>query len=152
MSLKFKSYQEGDYEKYIKSLTKENMEQLFVENFGGWSDEVSDKKFFSVLENGFVKLFFLENEFVGYVTYESEKNKKDSCLINDIHIVDRFRKRGIGKKILDFVREECLNHGCRQMKVFVFENNPSINFYLKMGFEKKEFLEKSNTWIMIKTF
>jgi hypothetical protein len=68
-----KDFIEGDYEKYIQPLTKANMSQLFIQNFGGWSKETSKRKFFNVLKNGLVKLFFLEDQFIGYVSYSSEK-------------------------------------------------------------------------------
>ena len=49
MTLEPKPYQEGDFEKYIQLVTKENMQQLFIDNFGGFSDETSKKKFFETL-------------------------------------------------------------------------------------------------------
>lgn len=149
MQLIPKDYSEGDYEKYVQKLTKDNMQNLFEENFGGWSDEVSEKKFFEVLKNGNVKLFFLEGDFVGYVSYEIEKNNSNSYLIHDIHILKKFQQKGFGSEILKYVVEQTKE---KQLKVFVFENNEAIKFYLKYGFEKNEFLEKSKTWVLIRNY
>lgn len=150
MELIAKDYVKGDYEKYIKSLTKTNMCQLFKKNFGGWSDETSEKKFFEVLKNGFVKLFFIENTFVGYVSYNSEKNNDKSYLINDIHIVSEFQGKGYGTQILNFVLNEAIKANIEQLKVFVFENNPAVKFYEKNGFKEIEHLDKTKTFIMIR--
>ena len=65
-----REYVKGDYEKYICFLTKENMSELFISNFGGWSDDVSKKKFFDVLSKGHVELFFLKEEFILFIAYE----------------------------------------------------------------------------------
>ena len=73
-----RDYIDGDYEKYIQSITKENMQQYFLDNFGGWSDEVSKKRFFDVVRTGYVRLFFLQDTFVGYVTFSKR------CFCNSI--------------------------------------------------------------------
>ena len=123
---------------------------MFIDNFGGWSDLVSEKKFFEVANNGFVKLFFLKDVFIGYVSFNSEKDYDDSYLINDIHIVKKFQKKGYGTKILDFIVKKAIESNFKQLRVFVFENNPSLNFYKKNGFKEVEYLKKSNTFILIK--
>ncbi len=150
MGLNFRDYIKGDYEKYIQVLVKDNMEQLFIENFGGWSDLVSEKKFFDVVNSGFVQLFFLDDIFVGYVSFNPEKNYDNSYLINDIHIVKKFQRKGYGSEILNFVIKKTTELNCKRLKIFVFENNPSINFYKKNKFKTIEFLEKSKTCVMVK--
>lgn len=147
MKLKSRSYVKGDYEKFIKKLTKDNMQKLFVDNFGGWSDVVSKKRFFNVVNNGFIELFFLDDLFVGYVSFNSEKYDSDSFLINDIHILKQYQRQGYGSKILDFVIDKV---NCKQLKIFVFNKNPSIEFYRKHGFVLVEHLEKSDTSVMVR--
>jgi len=148
--LEIKDYTEGDYEKYVQSITRENMRQLFLENFGGWSDDVSKEKFFKVVSNGYVKLFFLDGLFVGYVTFNVEKNDDSSYLINDIHIAKEFQRKGYGTDILNFVISKCLELGAKQLKIFVFKVNPAIYFYVKHGFKEIEYLERSKTCVMVK--
>ena len=60
MKITSRAYKDGDYEKYIQSLTKENMQQLFIENFGGWSDELSQNKFFKVCQSGGISMVIIE--------------------------------------------------------------------------------------------
>lgn len=150
MELKSRSYLKGDYEKFIKKLTKDNMQKLFIENFGGWSDAVSEKRFFNVVENGFIELFFLDDIFIGYVSFNSEKDNKDSYLINDIHILKQYQRQGYGAKILNFVINKVKGFNCKQLKIFVFNKNPSLDFYKKHNFILANHLEKSNTSVMIR--
>jgi GNAT superfamily N-acetyltransferase len=139
-----------DHEKYLKKLTKENMQQLFLENFGGWSDEVSEKKLLEVAKTGTVQLFFEENTFIGYVSFNIEKENSKSCLINDIHIKKEHQRKGFGAQILQFVIKKAKELHYNQLKVFVFRNNPAINFYQKNGFKENQLIEKSNTSVMVK--
>ena len=150
-SLEIRDYKDGDYEKYIQSLTKENMQKLFLNNFGGWSDEVSKKRFFEALSNGYVKLFFLKNSFIGYVSFNPEKKNLNSYLINDIHTVKEFQGKGYGTEILNFVISKCKELNIKQIKVFVFKENPAINFYKENGFKEIEYLERSKTCILTLT-
>jgi len=150
MRLTKRNYESGDYEKYIRPLTKINLEQLFINNFGGWSDLVSETKFFKIIDNGFVELFFLEGEFIGYAAFNTEKENNQSTLLNDIHITKEYQRKGYGTEILDSVINKSIELDHKQIKVFVFKNNPSLKFYKKNGFEEIEHLEKSDTSVMIK--
>lgn len=150
MQLISRNYIEGDYERYIQPLTKDNMKELFEHNFGGWSDDVSKNKFFDVVSLGFVELFFLNEQFVGYVSFNVEVNNTESILINDIHIIKEFQQKGYGSQILDFVIIKAHELKCNRLKLFVFENNSAIEFYKKRGFEEIEHLKKSNTSVMVR--
>ena len=145
---KFIDYKDGDYDKYIKDLTKENMEQHFITNFGGWSDLVSEKKFMILADNGFIKLIFLKDIFIGYITFNKEKKDANSYLINDLHIIKEFQKKGYGTLIIKHAIDIINEIGGNNVKIFVFLDNPSIEFYKKMGFKETEVLEKSNTSVM----
>ena len=146
-----RDHYEGDYDKYIKEITKENMKKYFMENFGGWSDELSRNKFYKVVANGYVKLFFIKEKLVGYVTFNPELKEDNSYLINDIHVVKEFQGLGYGTEILNYVISKCKELNAKQIKVFVFNENPAFNFYKKNGFKITGTLDKSNSSILILT-
>jgi len=150
MKLTSRNFQEGDYEKYLQKLTRNNMRDHFVKNFGGWSDTVSKNKLLKVVKEGVVKLFFAEDDFVGYVSFNSEKNNKESILINDIHIIKLFQRKDYGFQILNSVIQFAENSQIKQLKVFVFKDNYAVNFYKKNKFEVIEELVKSNSIVMAK--
>ena len=148
--LTIKDYTEGYYQKYIQTLTKENMEQLFIANFGGWSDEISKQKFFDIVKLGFIQLFFIKDRFIGYISYNLETQHKNSYLINDIHIKEEFQQKGYGTEILDHIINKAKNNKIKQLIVLVFKNNPAYDFYKKHQFKETTILEKSFTAVMIK--
>ena len=150
MVIFIRNFVDGDYEKYIKSLTEDNMKYFFETNFGGWSSDVSKKQFFKILNNGFVRLLFDDDVFCGYVSFIKERDDFSSFLINDFHIIEKFRRQGNGKYLLDDVISFAKNESVSQLKVFVFKNNPSINFYTRLGFVEFDFLKKSNSSVLIK--
>ena len=152
MKLESKKYQEGDYEKHIRTLTKTNMQELFKKNFGGWSNQISDKKFKNIIndETGHVELFFIDDLFVGYVSYNEERNQKNSYLINDIHIEKEFQQQGHGTTILNETIAKVKKLGANQVKVFVFLDNPAFEFYKANQFQTVEKLEKSNSAVMVR--
>lgn len=146
-----RSFQEGDYEKYIQKLTRTNMRDHFIKHFGGWSDSVSKHKLLKTVDIGVVELFFNDDEeFVGYVSYNPEKNNKDSLLINDIHIRKLFQRKSYGYQILQHVINCAKATNMKQLKVFVFKDNYAVNFYKKNDFEIQEDVEKSHSFIMVK--
>jgi ribosomal protein S18 acetylase RimI-like enzyme len=150
MQIQSRPYILGDYENYLQAITKKNMQALFIDNFGGWSDEVSKRKLLTVAKTGKVELFFVKEKFVGYVSFETEKNHIESILIQDIHVIKKEQQKGYGETILQFVVQAAVQSRKEQLKVFVFENNPSLQFYTKHGFKKIEFLEKSKTQVLVR--
>jgi len=150
MGLSSRDFVDGDYQRYIRPLTKENMEKLFIDNFGGWSDLVSEQKFFNIVKEGFVRLFFLEDTFIGYISFGSEEEDKNSYLIHDMHIEKKFQRQGFGTEILNVTINQVKELGGIRLKAFVFKKNTSINFYTKKGFREINYLEKSDTSIMVK--
>lgn len=151
MTLTSRLFENTDFDKYIKTLTRDNMRDYFVKNFGGWSDSVSKDKLFKVVKEGVVKLFFDEDKFVGYVSFNVEPNNKNSILINDIHVVKLYQRKDYGYQILNDTIKYAVKQGIEHLKVFVFKDNYAVNFYKKNGFEVVEDLEKSNSYIMVKS-
>jgi GNAT superfamily N-acetyltransferase len=148
MTLTSRSFQEDDYKEYIQKLTRDNMRAHFVKNFGGWSDKVSKDKLLKVVETGVVQLFFDEDKFIGYVSFNPEKDNKYSLLINDIHVVKLFQRKDYGFQILNYVIKYAKTAFMEQLKVFAFKDNYAVNFYEKNDFKVVEELEKSNSVIM----
>ena len=149
VKLEMRDFIGGDYEKYIKEITKMHMKKYFMDNFGGWSDELCRDKFFKVVANGYVKLFFIKDLFVGYVTFNPEIKEESSYIINDIHVSKIFQGLGYGTEILNIAISKCKELNAKQIKVFVFNENPALKFYKKNGFKNIKNLERSNSCVMV---
>jgi ribosomal protein S18 acetylase RimI-like enzyme len=63
------------------------------------------------------------------------KPAEHSALLSKIYIHERRRRSGIGKAIIAFVEQRCLDSGIRELWLMVNRNNTgSIAFYERMGF------------------
>ncbi|MCP9198834.1 GNAT family N-acetyltransferase [Gramella sp. GC03-9] len=81
-----------------------------------------------------VKYFLLEQdeEPVGYLSYRLEK---DHLFLSKIYVLKSQRGKGIGKKALEFLKEQAGISGIQKIKLTVNKyNSNSIRAYEKMGF------------------
>jgi ribosomal-protein-alanine N-acetyltransferase len=61
----------------------------------------------------------------------------DELQIGNIAVEKDFRKKGIGKKLMDQILEEAENNGCHRITLDVRESNlDAIELYKKFGFQK----------------
>ncbi|MBP2133490.1 GNAT superfamily N-acetyltransferase [Methanomicrobium sp. W14] len=68
-----------------------------------------------------------------YLTY-STFLAKPVLYLEDIFVPEEYRKKGIGKVLFEFCREEAKKNGCCRMEWNVLAwNEPSIKFYERMG-------------------
>ena len=74
---------------------------------------------------------------VGYVFYfftYSTLLAKPTLFIEDIYVAERFRRHGIGRKLLAFCAEEAKRRGCGRMDWNVLDwNSKAISFYQSCG-------------------
>jgi len=69
-----------------------------------------------------------------YTAYSTWKGK--IFFLDDIVITERYRRYGIGKKLIDEVLREAHHDGVHQIRWQVLEwNKPAIEFYKKIGVE-----------------
>ena len=153
MDLNIKEYTEGDYEKFIFPLEKENMEAYFDKHInGGWSDEESEKYFFKVLSDrqGKAYLFEIGGEFVGHVLISNDKKENDCTFINDLEIYNKFQGKGFGTSILSFVEEKAKERQSKKIRLYVFESNPAVKLYERVGYKQIDFIAESGNRLMEK--
>jgi len=70
-------------------------------------------------------------------------------IINDIHVSKIFQGLGYGTEILNIAISKCKELNAKQIKVFVFNENPALKFYKKNGFKVIKNLERSNSCVMV---
>ena len=79
-------------------------------------------------------LVLYEGQRAGYFAYVSES--EEEVFISKLYIHIDFRRRGIGKKILDFISKQAKEQGFQWVKLSVNKDNvDSIQFYLSNGFQ-----------------
>ena len=103
-----------------------------------------DKQIKSELKNPKTHFFFvkIEAEIVGYFKLneagsQSDLNKPNTLEIERIYVYEKFKGKGIGRKMIEFSSAFAKKHGLTELWLGVWEQNPAaIAFYKKMGFEK----------------
>lgn len=78
----------------------------------------------------------LNNTIVGiavyFIKYSTWKGK--GLYLDDLFVTEKFREKGIGKKLFDIIIEEAKNINAKQLHWQVLDwNTPAINFYKKYG-------------------
>lgn len=68
--------------------------------------------------------------------------RSDYLHISKLYLLDQFRSAGLGKIILEHIEQIAqLNPLCNRLELLVSIGNPrGIDFYLRNGFEKKEYV------------
>ncbi len=70
----------------------------------------------------------------GYFAYDVKDEKE--VFISKLYIHQDFRRRGLGKQLLDFIAKEAQDLGCSAMTLSVNkDNSDSIRFYISYGFQ-----------------
>ena len=70
----------------------------------------------------------------GYFAYDGKAEKE--VFISKLYIHKDFRRRGLGRRVLDFISKETRALGCAAMTLSVNkDNSDSIQFYLAYGFQ-----------------
>ena len=70
----------------------------------------------------------------GYFAYDGKAEK--DVFISKLYIHKDFRRRGLGRRILDFISKEARALGCMAMTLSVNkDNSDSIQFYTAYGFQ-----------------
>lgn len=110
----------------------------------GWPFEKEGIEYFSdMLNNQVVFIALVDNSVVGYlagsINIESSYVTKSLAELDNMFILENYRKYGIGTKLVNEFKKYCLNIGIQEMKVTASaRNNNAIKFYKKNGFEDFE--------------
>jgi len=82
-------------------------------------------------EGAIFALAEIEGKAVAFASY-SFTNK--TCKIHKLYISPSRQGKGLGKSLLDFIKNEALNAGANELELNVNRNNKALEFYLKAGF------------------
>jgi ribosomal-protein-alanine N-acetyltransferase len=89
-----------------------------------------------LLENDFSRIYVIEenNQIAGYISYRVVDDKSE--LLNFL-IHEKYRQKGYGKKLFDFVINELKSEGVKTLILEVrVSNERAIKFYESYGFKE----------------
>ncbi len=85
----------------------------------------------------FISVLKENNLLLGFITYyqpDSQTGHIELLAIDPVH-----QGLGYGKKMVNFVKDWCINLRCKYLQLYVFTNNPNaIQFYHHLGFSVKK--------------
>lgn len=92
-----------------------------------------------VAEGNLYFLFKIGGLNVGYMALYP---RSEYLHISKLYLLDKYRSAGLGKMILKYIEQIAqLNPLCNRLELLVSIGNPrGIDFYLRNGFEKKEYV------------
>jgi len=102
----------------------------------------SVEKLFSELqyENSFFYFIRAKNTIIGYIKLnieetQTENHCKDCLEIERIYLDAKYKRKGIGQKMIQFAKDKAKEHSKAKIWLGVWEKNPSaILFYKSQGF------------------
>ena len=110
----------------------------------GWPYEIAGEEYFKdLIENQIIYLALAEKEIVGYLAgsihVESSYNTTSIAELDNMFILEEYRKYGLGTKLFNEFKSYCIENKIEELKVTASAKNiNAIKFYQKNGFEEFE--------------
>jgi ribosomal protein S18 acetylase RimI-like enzyme len=81
-----------------------------------------------------------DDKVVGIIVYGKAGQSHDIiddtyCEVYAIYILQEYQGQGIGTKLIDFAKGDLIRDGYKKLVIWSLEDNPSIDFYRKIGGE-----------------
>ncbi len=135
---------------------KMNIELLKIEDYSKCSNIWNMKKQSKLAEqfldelkssNRITYIYKDDNEFIGEISLVKEMNDSDYTIPNQRVYVSRlivkkeYRRKGIGKKLVDFITDKAKELGYSELSIGVdLDNYPALKLYIDSGFDKVIFI------------
>lgn len=129
-----------------------NIELLKIDNYSKcnniWNMKKQSKlaeKFLDELKSGNRVTYIYKDgdEFIGEISLVKETNDSDYTISNQRVYVSRlivkkeYRRKGIGKKLVDFITDKAKELGYSELSIGVdLDNYPALKLYIDSGFDK----------------
>lgn len=86
-------------------------------------------------KDNFYKVVSIDNKIVGFISYGKNRDMGEDNLgeIYAIYILEEFHKKGIGKKLLSYAKDDLKEKGYSSLVIWTLEENKNREFYEKIG-------------------
>jgi ribosomal-protein-alanine N-acetyltransferase len=110
------------------------MREFAPDHATGWSIAI-DRQLETWTQN-LHRLFMIEvaGEAAGFALWTPEKEDPKAAVIVTVHVVEKFRRQGLAKRVLERTVEDARTNGYPVMTLGVDKNNPAKKLYEAMGF------------------
>lgn len=129
---------------YGEILTKEQLEHMLnlIYSIDSLEKQIDKCHTFLLVEE--------ENQFVGFASYELNYENSNKTKIQKLYVLPQIQGKGIGKKLIDFIKEIAVKNKNLSLVLNVNRFNKAKDFYIKYGFEitKEVKIDIGNDYIM----
>lgn len=109
-----------------------------------WTYEEEGTRYFeNMINNEIVYIAIDDDKIIGYlagsVNIENSYVTKSLAEVDNMFILEEYRKYGVGSKLMNHFKEYCIKNNIEELKVTAFaKNTDAIEFYKKNGFGEFE--------------
>lgn len=122
----------------------DNLLTLLIQDERKYNDTIDEnyvvKDHFSKLldkENAKVLAYYLDNKIVGYILIR--KTDDLTCLLDGLFVIDQYRNRGIGRKLINEAIKVCKTYKVKYVDINVMKNNTiAKKLYQELDFNELE--------------
>ncbi|KAL1999909.1 hypothetical protein VTN02DRAFT_3823 [Thermoascus thermophilus] len=76
------------------------------------------------------------------VAYAVYVRQKGAALLHKVCVAEPFRRRGVGRKLMDYIRQRLQREGCQYIQLWVDKaREPARALYARCGFEEREAID-----------
>lgn len=129
---------------YGEILSNEQLEYMLnlIYNIDSLEKQIDKSHTFLLVED--------ENQFVGFASYELNYENSNKAKIQKLYVLPQIQGKGIGKKLIDFIKEIAVENKNLSLVLNVNRFNKAKDFYIKYGFEiiKEVKIDIGNDYIM----
>lgn len=85
-----------------------------------------------------------DEKFIGYIEYTIIEKIDKVAYINQFYVEDEYRKKGVGKALMDEVEKEAMKNKCSKIELNCWSfNQNALDFYYHLGYNNQRvILEK----------
>ncbi|WP_298120112.1 GNAT family N-acetyltransferase [Flavobacterium sp.] len=129
---------------YGEILSNEQLEYMLnlIYSIDSLEKQIDNGHTFLLVEDG--------NQYVGFASYELNYENSNKAKIQKLYVLPQIQGKGIGKKLIDFIKEIAVENKNLSLVLNVNRFNKAKDFYEKYGFEitKEVKIDIGNDYIM----
>lgn len=113
--------------------------------FNVTSNEMLKEDLVKNFENLSILIALVDNKIVGYLAYRIKENHTKKLDVDQLVVLEQYRGKGLGKKLMDEVKNIALNNNCDRIELncWLFNEN-ALAMYEHIGFERQRIIYELN--------
>jgi len=113
----------------VVEILRMNMKEYVIRHYGEWKE---DPLRFSIrISSKHIRLLEKKREIIGFYWVEP---RKDFLELLEIHVAPPHQRKGLGREMMKEVEQWAQENGFEEIRLWVFQENPAVSFYERLGY------------------